>query len=92
MTPRGLLLSAAKAYGLSPRAIAPELGPISDAPAAGIDWASVDPHSLGRIYERQVPLGRGCTVPDIMKAVYYILEQDYETGQAYNVTGGQEMR
>jgi len=45
-----------------------------------------------RIYEKQIPMGRGCTVPDVMKTIYYILEQDYETGQAYNVTGGQEMR
>jgi sorbitol-6-phosphate 2-dehydrogenase len=47
---------------------------------------------IRKIYEQQVPLGRGCTVADIMKTIYYILEQGYETGQAYNVTGGQEMR
>ncbi len=45
-----------------------------------------------RIYERQIPMGRGCTVPDVVKTILYILEQQYETGQAYNVTGGQEMR
>jgi hypothetical protein len=59
VTSRGLLLSAAKAYGLSPSAIAPELGPIPDARAVGIDWASIDPHSIGRIYERQVLAEQG---------------------------------
>jgi sorbitol-6-phosphate 2-dehydrogenase len=42
-------------------------------------------------YEGQVPAGRGCTVLDVMRAVYYIMEQEYETGQAIPVTGGQEM-
>ncbi len=42
-------------------------------------------------YEAQVPAGRGCTVLDVMRAVYYVMEQEYETGQAVPVTGGQEM-
>ena len=42
-------------------------------------------------YERQVPAGRGCRVEDVMKAIYYVVEQEYETGQAVPVTGGQEM-
>ena len=42
-------------------------------------------------YEAQVPAGRGCTVLDVMRAVYYVMEQEYETGQAIPVTGGQEM-
>ncbi len=42
-------------------------------------------------YERQVPMKRGCTAPDVMKAIYYIVEQRYETGQAVPVTGGQTM-
>lgn len=42
-------------------------------------------------YESQVPARRGCTVIDVMRAVYYIVEQEYETGQAVPVTGGQEM-
>ena len=42
-------------------------------------------------YENQVPLGRGCTVADVMKAVYYVIDQEYETGQAIPVTGGQVM-
>ena len=42
-------------------------------------------------YERQVPAKRGCTVDDVMKAVLYIIGQEYETGQAVPVTGGQNM-
>jgi sorbitol-6-phosphate 2-dehydrogenase len=42
-------------------------------------------------YEAKVPMGRGCRVEDVMKAVYYILDQEYETGQAVPVTGGQIM-
>ncbi|HNY26015.1 MAG TPA: SDR family NAD(P)-dependent oxidoreductase [Candidatus Sumerlaeota bacterium] len=44
-----------------------------------------------RFYEAKVPMGRGCTTPDVMKAVYYLMEQQYETGQAVPVTGGQTM-
>jgi len=42
-------------------------------------------------YEAKVPLGRGCTVKDVVRAVKYVLEQEYETGQAVPVTGGQVM-
>ena len=42
-------------------------------------------------YEKQVPAGRGCRVEDIMKALFYIVDQQYETGQAVPVTGGQNM-
>ena len=42
-------------------------------------------------YEAKVPLGRGCTVEDVAKAIMYIIEQKYETGQALPVTGGQLM-
>jgi sorbitol-6-phosphate 2-dehydrogenase len=45
-----------------------------------------------RRYLDRIPLGRGARVEDVLKTVLYILEQTYETGQAYNVTGGQEMR
>lgn len=44
-----------------------------------------------RFYEAKVPMGRGCTAPDVMKALYYLTEQVYETGQALPVTGGQVM-
>ena len=42
-------------------------------------------------YESKVPLGRGCLPEDIARALFYIVEQKYETGQALPVTGGQEM-
>ena len=42
-------------------------------------------------YEEQVPMGRGCRTEDVLKAVLYIMEQEYETGQAVPVTGGQNM-
>ena len=44
-----------------------------------------------KFYETKVPMGRGCTTPDVMKAVYYLIDQKYETGQAVPVTGGQVM-
>ena len=42
-------------------------------------------------YESKVPMHRGCTTPDVMRALYYLVEQVYETGQAIPVTGGQVM-
>ena len=42
-------------------------------------------------YEAQVPAKRGCFIEDVMKAVLYIISQEYETGQAVPVTGGQNM-
>jgi rhamnose utilization protein RhaD (predicted bifunctional aldolase and dehydrogenase)/NAD(P)-dependent dehydrogenase (short-subunit alcohol dehydrogenase family) len=44
-----------------------------------------------RFYEGKVPMRRGCMADDVMKAIYYIMEQQYETGQAVPVTGGQVM-
>jgi sorbitol-6-phosphate 2-dehydrogenase len=42
-------------------------------------------------YEAKVPMGRGCTGPDVIRAILYLVEQIYETGQALPVTGGQIM-
>jgi rhamnose utilization protein RhaD (predicted bifunctional aldolase and dehydrogenase)/NAD(P)-dependent dehydrogenase (short-subunit alcohol dehydrogenase family) len=44
-----------------------------------------------RAYEDKVPMGRGCTTADVLRAILYLVEQRYETGQALPVTGGQEM-
>jgi rhamnose utilization protein RhaD (predicted bifunctional aldolase and dehydrogenase)/NAD(P)-dependent dehydrogenase (short-subunit alcohol dehydrogenase family) len=44
-----------------------------------------------KYYTSKVPMQRGCTTADVMKAVYYLVEQEYETGQALPVTGGQVM-
>jgi len=42
-------------------------------------------------YESKVPMGRGCTPRDVLEALYYLVAQQYETGQALPVTGGQVM-
>ena len=42
-------------------------------------------------YEGKVPMGRGCEAEDILRAILYLVEQKYETGQAVPVTGGQVM-
>ncbi|MFP4106636.1 MAG: SDR family NAD(P)-dependent oxidoreductase, partial [Phycisphaerae bacterium] len=44
-----------------------------------------------KFYEAKVPMNRGCRTADVMKAIYYCMEQRYETGQAVPVTGGQVM-
>jgi sorbitol-6-phosphate 2-dehydrogenase len=46
-----------------------------------------------RKYEEQIPLGRGCTYEDVAHVVLFLASDaaGYMTGQAINVTGGQEM-
>jgi NAD(P)-dependent dehydrogenase (short-subunit alcohol dehydrogenase family)/rhamnose utilization protein RhaD (predicted bifunctional aldolase and dehydrogenase) len=44
-----------------------------------------------KFYEDLVPMKRGCRLEDVMKAILYIIDQEYETGQAIPVTGGQVM-
>jgi sorbitol-6-phosphate 2-dehydrogenase len=44
-----------------------------------------------RFYEAKIPMGRGCQVEDVVKAILYLVDQTYETGQALPVTGGQVM-
>ncbi len=45
-------------------------------------------------YIDQVPMKRGCTYSDVTNAVVFLAsdQSSYMTGQAINVTGGQEMR
>lgn len=45
-------------------------------------------------YLNQVPLGRGCTYDDVANVMVFLASEQasYMTGQAINVTGGQEMR
>lgn len=45
-------------------------------------------------YLDQVPLGRSCTYDDVANVVTFLAsdEASYMTGQAINITGGQEMR
>jgi len=42
-------------------------------------------------YEAKIPMRRGCYGQDVLRAIYYLVEQVYETGQALPVTGGQVM-
>ena len=44
-----------------------------------------------RYYLSKTPMGRGCLPEDVARAVFYCVEQRYETGQAIPVTGGQAM-
>ena len=45
-------------------------------------------------YIDQVPMKRGCTYDDVCNVVVFLAsdQASYMTGQAINVTGGQEMR
>ena len=54
----------------------------------------ITPGEVRKKYESQVPLGRGCTYDDVANVVTFLASDDssYMTGQAINVTGGQEMR
>jgi len=42
-------------------------------------------------YVSKVPMKRGCRPLDVARAIMYLHEQEYETGQALPVTGGQVM-
>ncbi len=42
-------------------------------------------------FESKIPVGRSCRTKDIMKAILYVIDQEFETGQAIPVTGGQIM-
>jgi NAD(P)-dependent dehydrogenase (short-subunit alcohol dehydrogenase family) len=44
-----------------------------------------------RSYEQKVPMQRGCNPKDVIKGIFYLIEQEYETGQALPITGGQIM-
>jgi sorbitol-6-phosphate 2-dehydrogenase len=44
-----------------------------------------------KFYESKIPMNRGCFPADVAKAIMYTVEQQYETGQAIPVTGGQVM-
>ena len=44
-----------------------------------------------KYYESKIPMKRGCLPSDVARAIMYCVEQEYETGQAIPVTGGQVM-
>lgn len=53
----------------------------------------VPPEQVRKIYVEKVPLGRECTVEDVANVAVFLASSysDYMTGQAINVTGGQEV-
>jgi sorbitol-6-phosphate 2-dehydrogenase len=53
----------------------------------------ITPEEVRKKYEEQVPLGRGCRYEDVANVVLFLAgeESSYMTGQAINVTGGQQM-
>ncbi len=53
----------------------------------------VPPEQVRKMYVDKVPLGRECTVDDVANVAVFLASSysDYMTGQALNVTGGQEV-
>ena len=90
-------------YGIKVNAICPGNfldGPLWSDPEKGLFRQYLDTGKVPgaktvadvrRYYESRVPMKRGCTVKDVAKAIFYLIEQEYETGQALPVTGGQVM-
>jgi sorbitol-6-phosphate 2-dehydrogenase len=54
----------------------------------------ISEEEVRQIYIDQVPMKRGCTYEDVCNVVVFLAsdQSSYMTGQAINVTGGQEMR
>ena len=69
----------------------PERGLFKQYLDAGKVAGATTTQDVREYYESKVPLGRGCRVEDVVRAVKYVVEQEYETGQAVPVTGGQVM-
>lgn len=69
----------------------PEKGLFVQYLKAGKVPGAKDIEDVKAFYEKQVPAGRGCRVIDVIRAIFYVMEQEYETGQAVPVTGGQNM-
>jgi NAD(P)-dependent dehydrogenase (short-subunit alcohol dehydrogenase family) len=90
-------------YGIKVNAICPGNlldGPLWSDPEKGLFKQYLDAgkvkgattiEDVRRFYESRVPMGRGCETLDVARAIFYIVEQQYETGQAIPVTGGQVM-
>lgn len=69
----------------------PEKGLFAQYLRSGKVPGAVTIDDVRKFYEGKVPIGRGCTTRDVMHAVFYLMDQQYETGQALPVTGGQTM-
>jgi NAD(P)-dependent dehydrogenase (short-subunit alcohol dehydrogenase family) len=69
----------------------PERGLFAQYLRAGKVPGALTIDDVRRHYESQVPMGRGCTPADVVAALIYLVQQQYETGQVIPVTGGQVM-
>jgi rhamnose utilization protein RhaD (predicted bifunctional aldolase and dehydrogenase)/NAD(P)-dependent dehydrogenase (short-subunit alcohol dehydrogenase family) len=90
-------------YGIKVNAICPGNlldGPLWSDPEKGLFKQYLDAGKVKgattiaevrKFYESRVPMGRGCETLDVVRGILYIVEQQYETGQAIPVTGGQVM-
>ena len=90
-------------YGIKVNAICPGNfldGPLWSDPVNGLFKQYLDAgkvqgaktvNDVRQYYESRVPMRRGCEITDVVRAILYVVEQQYETGQAIPVTGGQVM-
>ena len=90
-------------YGIKVNAICPGNlldGPLWADPEKGLFKQYLDAgkvqgaktiEDVRKYYENLVPMKRGCETMDVARAIFYVVEQKYETGQAIPVTGGQVM-
>jgi len=90
-------------YGIKVNAICPGNfldGPLWSDPEKGLFKQYLDANKVKgaktiadvrKSYEERVPMKRGCDIIDVARAIFYVVEQKYETGQAIPVTGGQVM-
>ncbi len=90
-------------YGIKVNAICPGNyydGPLWSDPERGLFKQYLDAgkvpgatsiEDVKAFYMAKTPIKRGCFPADVAKAIFYCVEQQYETGQAIPVTGGQVM-
>jgi len=96
MAPHGIRCNAVCPGNLldSPLWTDPEHGLFAQYLRAGKVPGARTVEDVRRAYLAQVPLGRGCTYEDVCNVLVFLASDaaSYMTGQAINVTGGQEMR
>ncbi|HMO49935.1 MAG TPA: SDR family NAD(P)-dependent oxidoreductase [Kiritimatiellia bacterium] len=96
MAPHGVRVNAVCPGNLleSPLWTDPENGLFTQYFKAGKVPGATSIDDVRRHYIQQVPLGRGCAYEDVANVVVFLASSasSYMTGQALNVTGGQEMR
>ena len=86
-------------YGVRVNAVCP--GNLLDSPlwvdslySQYAERLGISPEEVRQRYVDQVPMKRGCTYQDVTNVIVFLAsdQSSYMTGQAINVTGGQEMR